>query len=78
MSSNNLTGHATAAGRCVMDLDSAACSTTDLVLANVVQTCIDDLLQVINLRSEPVGVGCGSIGCWSAERTSVLFPFPSG
>ena len=31
------TEHA-AAGRCVMDLDSAACSTTDLMLANVVQT----------------------------------------
>jgi hypothetical protein len=60
MSSNNLTGHAAAAGRCVTDLDSTACSTSDSVLANVVQTCVDDPLQVVNLPSEPVGVGCGS------------------
>ncbi len=47
------TGHVIAAGRCVVDADSAACSTTDLILANVVQTCIDDLRQVINLQQQP-------------------------
>jgi uncharacterized membrane protein YgaE (UPF0421/DUF939 family) len=47
------TGHVTAAGHCVTDVDSAACSTTDLILANVVQTCVDDLLQVINLQRQP-------------------------
>jgi uncharacterized membrane protein YgaE (UPF0421/DUF939 family) len=46
------TGHVTAAGHCVTDADSATCSTTDVILANVVQTCVDDLLQVITLQQQ--------------------------
>jgi hypothetical protein len=44
------TAHATAARGCAWALDSAARDRTDLALANVVQTCVDDLQQVIDLQ----------------------------
>jgi uncharacterized membrane protein YgaE (UPF0421/DUF939 family) len=44
------TAHTTAARGCAGALDSTARDTTDLALANVVQTCVDDLQQVIDLR----------------------------
>jgi len=53
-----------------MDLDSAACSTTDLILANVVETCVDDLLQVINLRQQPPLEGTDAEWARALERMS--------
>jgi hypothetical protein len=41
-----------AARACASDLDSAAHSGTDVVLANAIQTCADDLQQLISLHTE--------------------------
>ncbi len=44
------TEHAAAARRCATEVHSVARDSREVVLADVVQTCIDDLQRVIELR----------------------------
>ncbi|WP_139829717.1 hypothetical protein [Mycobacterium gastri] len=44
--------HAAAARRCAADLASVARNTKEIVLADVVRACADDLQQVIDLRQK--------------------------